>query len=59
MKKILFSFALLSAVLILYAQDDNEILKTRKGVPIKPGVGDFAVGIDATPFFRYATLLLM
>jgi hypothetical protein len=54
MKKILISVALISAVLSLYAQDDTEILKTKKGIPIKPEVGDFAVGIDATPFFRYA-----
>jgi hypothetical protein len=54
MKKILISLVLTTAVLSLNAQDDSEVLKTKKGVPIKPEVGDWAIGIDATPFFRYA-----
>jgi len=38
----------------IYAQANEEVLTTKKGVPIKPVVGDFAIGIDASPFFRYA-----
>lgn len=30
------------------------ILRTKRGVPVLPRKGDWAVGIDATPFFRYA-----
>jgi hypothetical protein len=54
MKKILISLFMISAALSLNAQSDEEILTTRKGVKIKPVAGDFAIGIDATPFFQYA-----
>ncbi|MCB0806801.1 MAG: hypothetical protein KDC05_13465 [Bacteroidales bacterium] len=29
---------------------DNEILKSKKGIPILPQAGDWAIGIDARPF---------
>jgi hypothetical protein len=54
MKKILISLILITAALGLYAQSEAETLKTKKGIPIKPVTGDFAIGIDATPFFQYA-----
>ncbi len=57
MKKLLI---LLSALLIcltaIQAQmedPEDEVLRTKKGVPILPQTGDWAIGIDATPFFRY------
>ena len=53
MRKLLISLVLVTATLGIYAQSEAEVLKTKKGVPIKPGVGDFAIGIDATPFFQY------
>lgn len=53
MKKILSILMLSSLILGLYAQSETEVLTTKKGVPIVPAVGDFAIGIDATPFFRY------
>lgn len=53
MKRIALILIMLAAVIITQAQD-TDVLKTKKGTPIKPGVGDYAIGIDATPFFRYA-----
>ena len=38
----------------MQAQDaENNVLRTKKGVPVLPRAGDWALGIDATPFFRY------
>lgn len=54
MRKILISSILLAAAMLLHAQGESEVLTTKKGVPIKPSAGDFAIGIDATPFFEYA-----
>lgn len=54
MKRILISLLLISVTLGLYAQFEAEVLATKKGVPIKPIAGDWAIGIDATPFFQYA-----
>jgi hypothetical protein len=54
MRKILISLVLTAATMGLCAQGESEVLCTKKGIPIKPSAGDFAIGIDATPFFRYA-----
>lgn len=53
MKKSILTLLLIAATLSLAAQEED-VLRTKKGVPIKPEAGDFAFGIDATPFFRYA-----
>jgi len=53
MKKILIFLLLITIIPGIYAQEETEVLKTKKGVPILPVAGDFAIGIDATPFFRY------
>lgn len=54
MKKLLSLIILVTVSMGLFAQSESEVLKSKKGVPIKPAAGDFAIGIDATPFFRYA-----
>ncbi len=43
---VLVAFA---AMVVTNAQD----LKSKQGVPILPEAGDYAIGIDATPFFNY------
>jgi hypothetical protein len=54
MKKLIVSLIIMTVTLGLYAQEETEVLKNRKGVPVVPDAGSFAFGIDATPFFRYA-----
>ena len=53
MKKILIISIMLLSVIMMQAQG-TEPLTTKKGIPIIPESGTFALGIDATPFFRYA-----
>lgn len=50
MKKSLLSFALVLGVAGAYAQD----LTSKKGEPILPESGDWAIAIDAVPFLNYA-----
>jgi len=49
MKKITFALIALVFAISLNAQE----LTTKKGMPILPQVGDFSLGIDATPFLFY------
>jgi hypothetical protein len=50
MKKTILAVALvLSSVLVLNAQE----LTSKKGLPILPEKGDYALSIDAVPFFEY------
>ena len=50
MKKVIFTLMIaLFAVAAVTAQD----LTSKKGVPILPEKGDYAIGIDAVPFFEY------
>jgi hypothetical protein len=51
MKKINFLFVLVIVALTTYAQEG---LVSKKGEPILPENGDWAVSIDATPFLEYA-----
>ncbi|MGQ9846383.1 MAG: hypothetical protein ACUVQP_02620 [Bacteroidales bacterium] len=45
---------LLSAMLFLaLISNAQEELKNKQGVPILPEVGDYAIGIDATPIFNF------
>ena len=58
MKKIMFSFSLCLCVgFSAMAQDVDEefnaAYSTKRGVYLLPQAGDFALGIDATPFLRY------
>lgn len=55
MKKILFSLLLSFAVLVAFAQNSGDsVLRSKKGIPILPQAGDFAIGVDAIPFLDYA-----
>ena len=50
MKKLCLTVLVAFAVItVTNAQD----LKSKQGVPILPEAGDYAIGIDATPFFNY------
>jgi len=57
MKKLLIWIpVILLCTTVIHAQlqePGGEILRTKRGVPILPQTGDWAIGIDATPFFRY------
>lgn len=50
MKKLLLTFALASAVVVVNAQD----MTSKRGVQILPEADEWAIGIDATPFLHYA-----
>lgn len=50
MKKSTLAIALAFGVASAFAQD----LTSKKGEPILPEAGDWAIGIDASPFLRYA-----
>jgi hypothetical protein len=49
MKKVITVLCLAFAINIAFAQD----LKTKKGEPILPEKGDWAIGIDAAPFITF------
>ncbi len=34
-------------------ESEGKVLRSKKGVPVLPQTGDWAIGIDATPFFQY------
>jgi len=48
MKKILLSVLMISGVISVFAQPVS-----KKGEPFLPREGDWAIGVDATPFLRY------
>jgi hypothetical protein len=53
MKKVIFTLMIaLFAVAAVTAQEPTD-LTSKKGVPILPEKGDYAIGIDAIPFFNY------
>ncbi|MBR9831853.1 hypothetical protein GYB57_06890 [bacterium] len=49
-KKMFFAVA---AVLISGVTMGQEVLTSKKGVPILPEAGDYAIGVDATLFLDY------
>jgi hypothetical protein len=49
MKRTIFTFMIAIVALSLSAQD----LTSKKGVPILPEAGDYAIGVCADPFFQY------
>ncbi len=62
MKKIIFSLGLCLVVgFTSMAQDmvvveevsENPALVNKRGIPLLPNAGDFAIGVDATPFLKY------
>ncbi len=53
MKKVIFTLMIaLFAVAAVTAQEPTD-LTSKKGVPILPEKGDYAIGVDAVPFFKY------
>jgi len=56
MKRSIVLLIMILAALGLFAQTEpgSDVLTNKRGIAIKPVSGDFAVGIDATPFFRWA-----
>lgn len=52
MKRIIL-FLMSVAVFSLYAQQ-QPVLKNRRGIPVLPKKGDYALGISAMPFFDFA-----
>lgn len=50
----IFAILICCSPLRVRSQDNqDQLLRTKKGVPVLPKAGDWALGIDATPFFRY------
>jgi hypothetical protein len=52
MKKILLSLSIILISVAAFAQQDS-ILRSKKGVPILPQKGDWAIGADALPYLEY------
>ncbi|HEX2934646.1 MAG TPA: hypothetical protein VHO72_04780 [Bacteroidales bacterium] len=52
MKKILLSLSIILISVAAFAQQDS-ILRSKKGVPILPQKGDWAIGADAVPYLNY------
>jgi len=53
MKKLIVSFSALLLSVGMFAQESTEVLTSKKGTPILPQQGDYAIGIEATPYFNY------
>jgi hypothetical protein len=55
-KLLLFSVFALCVSVMLSAQSDERSkgVTTKNGTPILPAAGDFAIGVDAAPFLKYA-----
>jgi hypothetical protein len=53
MKTIGVLILLIAAGPVCLAQTDTATLVTKRGRPILPKAGEFAIGVDATPFFQY------
>ncbi|MEO8148453.1 MAG: hypothetical protein ABI723_12485 [Bacteroidia bacterium] len=51
MRKTILSYAL---VVFAFAANAQENMMSKRGTPILPEVGDYAISFDATPFLRYA-----
>ncbi len=46
-------FITLFTTVSMFAQQGDAAFVSKKGTPILPETGDYSIGIDATPFFRY------
>jgi hypothetical protein len=53
MKKIFFTVLLMSGVTLFAAAQDNEVTNSKGKTTLLPQEGSIALGIDATPFFKY------
>lgn len=55
MRKLLISFAIIfvSIATIVAQETGDSILRSKKGVPILPQAGDWAIGADALPYLEY------
>jgi hypothetical protein len=54
MKKFIISLAIITVSFAVNAQETGDtVLRSKKGIPILPQKGDWAIGVDATPFFNY------
>ena len=58
MKKICVFLFIAGFIAITAQAQESEKLTSKKGIPILPETGDWALGIDASPFFRYAGNML-
>jgi hypothetical protein len=56
MKKLIISFSIILVSIAVSAQETSTetVLTSKKGIPILPKAGDFAIGVDAIPFLEYA-----
>ena len=63
MKKIIFSLGLCLCVgftavaqnmVVISEEVENPAFLSKRGVPLLPQAGDFAIGVEATPFLKYA-----
>ncbi len=52
MKKVIFTFMAVIFSLTIYAQDDSEVINDTNSGSYLPQAGDFALGIDASPFIN-------
>lgn len=51
---ILFAVIIVTGFSFCFGQEETEeVLKSKKGIPILPPTGSWAIGIDASPIFRY------
>jgi len=55
MKKFALTIAVVFGIIVV---SNAQELKSKAGVPILPEAGDYAIGIDATPFLNYAGCFL-
>ena len=54
MKNICFLLiASILSIALMAQENSSEPLTNKKGIPLHPQKGDWAIGIDATPFFQY------
>ncbi|MDR3328276.1 MAG: hypothetical protein LBT04_09255 [Prevotellaceae bacterium] len=53
MKKIFFTVLVMSGVTLFAAAQDNEVTNSKGKTTLLPQEGSIALGIDATPFFKY------
>jgi hypothetical protein len=55
MKNIFLIIALIMLTVAVKAQvSSDSVLRSKKGIPILPKAGDWAIGVDAIPFLEYA-----
>jgi hypothetical protein len=54
MRKTILTFIILNLLFVAIAQEEQTALVSKKGIPILPESGEFSIGINAAPFFRYA-----